>query len=95
MALAENPHLLSRYEDGAPPVRQPDRGAEDDSWLDEELSPDEPPKTEPHPEQPGEPAGEREDLLEETPEFLLDAPESDELWFEQGKPQDFDFDDED
>jgi hypothetical protein len=36
-----------------------------------------------------------EDVLEETPEFLRDAPESDRLWFEQGKPKDFDFDDED
>jgi hypothetical protein len=35
-----------------------------------------------------------EDVLEETPEFLRDAPESDRLWFEQGKPKDFDFDDE-
>ena len=30
-------------------------------------------------------------MLEETPEFLRDAPEDDELWFEQGKPKDFDF----
>ena len=34
---------------------------------------------------------EDEDVLEETPEFLRDAPEDDELWFEQGKPKDFDF----
>ena len=40
------------------------------------------------------PAGEDEedeDVLEETPEFLRDAPEDDELWFEQGEPKDFDF----
>jgi hypothetical protein len=37
-------------------------------------------------------AGEEdEDVLEETPEFLRDAPEDDELWFEQGEPKDFDF----
>ena len=30
-------------------------------------------------------------MLEETPEFLQDAPEDDELWFEQGEPKDFDF----
>ena len=35
--------------------------------------------------------GEEEDVLEETPEFLRDAPEDDELWFEQGEPKDFDF----
>jgi len=40
----------------------------------------------------GEPpvAGE-EDVLEETPEFLQDAPEHDRLWFEQKPPRDFDF----
>ena len=37
---------------------------------------------------------EGEDVLEETPDFLRDAPESDRLWFEQGKPKDFDFDEE-
>jgi hypothetical protein len=39
-----------------------------------------------HPEPPGE------DVLEETPEFLQDAPEHDRLWFEQRPPRDFDFD---
>jgi hypothetical protein len=37
--------------------------------------------------------GEGEDVLEETPEFLQDTPESDRLWFEQKPPKDFDFDD--
>ncbi len=35
---------------------------------------------------------EREDVLEETPEFLQDAPDHDRLWFEQRPPRDFDFD---
>ena len=35
---------------------------------------------------------EDEDVLEETPEFLQDAPEHDRLWFEQRPPKDFDFD---
>jgi hypothetical protein len=34
-----------------------------------------------------------EDLLEETPDFLKDAPDGEDLWFEAGKPKDFDFDD--
>ena len=44
-------------------------------------------------EQAGEPNKDEddEDVLEETPEFLRDQPEDDELWFEQGKPKDFDF----
>jgi hypothetical protein len=40
-------------------------------------------------EAPGE---EREDVLEETPEFLQDTPDHDRLWFEQKPPKDFDFD---
>ncbi len=35
---------------------------------------------------------EGDDVLEETPEFLQDAPEHDRLWFEQRPPRDFDFD---
>ena len=38
------------------------------------------------------PAGESEDVLEETPDFLQDTPEHDRLWFEQKPPRDFDFD---
>jgi len=34
-----------------------------------------------------------EDVLEDTPDFLEEAPEDDELWFEQRPPKDFDFDD--
>ncbi|MBV8989497.1 MAG: hypothetical protein JO321_14440 [Solirubrobacterales bacterium] len=33
------------------------------------------------------------DVLEETPEFLQDAPGHDQLWSEQRPPRDFDFDD--
>ena len=33
---------------------------------------------------------EGDDVLEETPEFLRDNPDDDELWFEQGEPKDFD-----
>ena len=40
------------------------------------------------------PAGDGEDVLEETPEFLRDTPEDERLWFEQGSPQDFDFDED-
>jgi hypothetical protein len=32
-----------------------------------------------------------EDVLADTPEFLKDRPEDDELWFEQGEPKDFEF----
>jgi hypothetical protein len=37
-------------------------------------------------------ASQKEDVLEETPEFLQDTPDHDRLWFEQRPPRDFDFD---
>ena len=40
----------------------------------------------------GDEAEEDDDMLEETPEFLQDAPDHDRLWFEQRPPRDFDFD---
>jgi hypothetical protein len=53
---------------------------------------DDPPVEDPPVEEP-EPVTENgdEDVLEETPEFLQDAPEHDRLWFEQKPPRDFDF----
>ena len=33
----------------------------------------------------------REDVLEETPDFLQETPEHDRLWFEQKPPRDFEF----
>ncbi len=33
-----------------------------------------------------------DEVLEETPDFLQDAPDHDRLWFEQRPPRDFDFD---
>jgi hypothetical protein len=41
--------------------------------------------------QPGEPG--HVDALEDTPEFLEDAPEDEDAWFEQKPPKDFDFGD--
>jgi hypothetical protein len=49
---------------------------------------------EPEPEAEQRPAARPdEDVLEETPDFLEEAPEDDQLWFEQKPPKDFDFDD--
>jgi CapZ-interacting protein len=47
----------------------------------------------PQPQANYDPDTGHEDVLEDTPEFLEDAPEDDELWFEQKPPKDFDFDD--
>lgn len=46
------------------------------------------------PEEEDELEDDDEDLLEETPDFLQDAPEGERLWFEQGAPKDFDFEDD-
>jgi hypothetical protein len=54
----------------------------------EEPEGEPPPEGEAEPEQEGE---REDDVLADTPDFLRDAPEDDELWFEQGKPKDFDF----
>jgi hypothetical protein len=45
--------------------------------------------------EPAAPASDssHEDVLEDTPEFLEESPEDDNLWFEQKPPKDFDFDD--
>jgi hypothetical protein len=47
---------------------------------------------EPEPAEPPAPRAD-EDVLEETPDFLEETPEDDQLWFEQKPPKDFDFDD--
>jgi pilus assembly protein FimV len=49
--------------------------------------------TEEHEAPAGGKADSDEDVLEETPDFLEETPEDDELWFEQKPPKDFDFDD--
>jgi hypothetical protein len=62
--------------------------------VEESLDPE--PTGDPDPDQPDAPAaGEAESPipLEETPDFLDDPDASDELWFEQGEPKDFDFGD--
>jgi hypothetical protein len=69
----------------APVEDEPDLGDEPELEADEELEPAEEPE-------PASPRGE-EDVLEETPDFLEEAPEDDQLWFEQKPPKDFDFDD--
>jgi len=68
---------------------------EDAATEAEEPAADEPRPAEPEPDQPEHltPSGDEEDVLEETPDFLEEAPEDDQLWFEQKPPKDFDFDD--
>ena len=44
-------------------------------------------------EEPAAESAEHEDVLEDTPEFLEESPEDDDLWFEQKPPKDIDFGD--
>jgi hypothetical protein len=60
---------------------------EEDAVFEPEPAPEVEPEAEKHA------AGPDEDVLEETPDFLEEAPEDDQLWFEQKPPKDFDFDD--
>jgi hypothetical protein len=65
-------------EEDAEPALSPEEGVEDEDKPEAEVPPAE------HHE---------EDVLEETPDFLEEAPEDDQLWFEQKPPKDFNFDD--
>jgi hypothetical protein len=67
-------------------LEAPSEAEEEPEW---EAEPEEDPEEGDEP-----PAGRHEeDVLEETPDFLEEAPEDDQLWFEQKPPKDFDFDD--
>lgn len=89
-------------EPGAPPTEEApavfvdlneeelDEDVADAAHLEEEDEPEE----EEDADAPAESASSHhEDVLEDTPDFLEDAPEDDNLWFEQKPPKDFDFDD--
>jgi hypothetical protein len=65
--------------------------AEDEGEYEEDDDDEEAPR--PQAQVDYDPDTGHEDVLEDTPEFLEDAPEDDELWFEQRPPKDFDFDD--
>ena len=82
-----------------------DEDEEDDAPAAPAFEEDEPDEVEPSaehelpaaeedtPSPSAAPSSQHDDVLEDTPEFLEDAPEDDELWFEQKPPKDFDFDD--
>lgn len=83
-----------------PPAPAADAPAARSAFLDDPAPPAPTPSREPEPapqppratEPPATPtADDGEDELEETPDFLQDAPEHDRLWFEQRPPRDFDF----
>ncbi len=65
---------------------------EEEPEVDDEPEPEATAEPEAEAEEPPA-ARQEEDVLEETPDFLEEAPEDDRLWFEQKPPKDFDFDD--
>ncbi len=92
-------------EPGAPPSEEAPAvfvDLDEDAEVEEDAQDEEGDPAEEAPAEPGEdtplpapPAAgsSHEDVLEDTPEFLEDTPEDDNLWFEQKPPKDFDFDD--
>jgi hypothetical protein len=82
----------------APPVQEDELDQDEDEPASAAPAPslqEEPaaPAAEPQAQTDYDPDTGHEDVLEDTPDFLEDAPEDDELWFEQRPPKDFDFDD--
>jgi hypothetical protein len=78
-------------------LQEPDLSAPAAGEPEPEPEPAEPEAREeaPRAEEPVAPAAgsKHEDALDETPDFLEENPEDDQLWFEQKPPKDFDFDD--
>jgi hypothetical protein len=72
---------------------EPDEEPSAEHELATPEAPPEPEEDTPLPPAPPASSSSHEDVLEDTPEFLEDAPEDDNLWFEQKPPKDFDFDD--
>ena len=81
---------LDDEEEDAGPVAEVAFEDEEEPSAEHELAPAPEPEQDTPP--PATSGSQHEDVLEDTPEFLEDAPEDDELWFEQKPPRDFDFD---
>jgi hypothetical protein len=73
-------------------LEAPSDSEDEDAVFEEAAPPEAEQADDPEPER-SRPAGNEEDVLEETPDFLEETPEDDQLWFEQKPPKDFDFDD--
>ena len=76
-----------------PEIDEPVESDEEPESEEYEAPPETAEESAPAAESEPEPAHHEEDVLEETPDFLEETPEDDQLWFEQKPPKDFDFDD--
>jgi hypothetical protein len=98
--LSEDEMLVEEdvaVEDDGPADTDADAAAGEHEVATPEAPPEPPAEPKPQDATPAEPpapsSSSHEDVLEDTPEFLEDTPEDDNLWFEQKPPKDFDFDD--
>jgi hypothetical protein len=82
---------LEAPRDPEPLADEPEAEVIEDAEVVED-EPEQAEESEPESTHPAPPRGD-EDVLEETPDFLEETPEDDQLWFEQKPPKDFDFDD--
>jgi hypothetical protein len=73
--------------------RDPEPELADEVELDDEVEVERDEEPEPVADPDAVAPRHDEDVLEETPDFLEETPEDDQLWFEQKPPKDFDFDD--
>jgi hypothetical protein len=83
----EEDEAEAEYEDDEPVEEEPS----DEHELAAPETPPEPEEDTPLP--PAASGSHHDDVLEDTPDFLEDAPEDDSLWFEQKPPKDIDFGD--
>ena len=90
---SELPPLTDEHEVPPPAAESPTPTAEPAAVYEDAATEGEHDEEDERPQADYDPDTGHEDVLEDTPDFLEDAPEDDELWFEQKPPKDFDFDD--
>jgi hypothetical protein len=90
---SELPPLTDEHEVPPPAAESSAPTAEPDAVYQDAATEGERDEEDGQPNPDYDPDTGHEDVLEDTPDFLEDAPEDDELWFEQKPPKDFDFDD--
>jgi hypothetical protein len=84
--------VLRRHDTPAPPSEEHEPPSEEHEAPSEETPRGSAPPAPVEGDIDWDPDTGHEDVLEDTPRFLEDAPEDDDLWFEQKPPKDFDLD---
>jgi hypothetical protein len=88
----------AQYLEGEEPLpEEPAAAADAEVEVEEEVyeaDVREPASEPPAPSEPADEPPEEDDILTGSPEFADEGTEGEDLWFEKGPPQDFDFEDE-